>query len=50
MEKEMNNINEIKDNINCYILWSGNDGQYPYGKYGFTKEAEKVGFKKIYQH
>ena len=43
------NRNSLNDNINCYLLWSGNDGQYPYGRDGFTKHAQKVGFKKIYQ-
>jgi cyclopropane fatty-acyl-phospholipid synthase-like methyltransferase len=39
----------FRDYVNCYFLWSGNDGYYPIGKDGFTKYAEKVGFKKIYQ-
>ena len=39
----------IYDYINCYILWSGNDGYYPHGKDGFSKYAESVGLKNIYQ-
>ena len=39
----------LYDNLNCYLLWSGNDGSYPYGKDGFTKYAEKAGLIKLYQ-
>ena len=42
-------IKSIYDNINCYLLWSGNDGSYPYGKNGFSKYANSVGLKTIYQ-
>ncbi len=41
--------NKLYDNINAYFLWSGNDGKYPDGKNGFSKHAEKLGLKKIYQ-
>ena len=48
-----NNLNYHKyslyDYINCYILWSGNDGGYPDGENGFTKYAKKAGLKTIYQ-
>jgi cyclopropane fatty-acyl-phospholipid synthase-like methyltransferase len=37
------------DIINCYLLWSGNDGSYPYGKYGFSKHANNIGLKTIHQ-
>ena len=40
---------KIYDIINCYILWSGNDGSYPKGKYGFSKYANKIGLKTIHQ-
>jgi hypothetical protein len=32
-----------------YFLWAGNDGWYPKSKYGFSKYANKVGLKTIYQ-
>ena len=37
------------DRIKGYILWAGNDGSYPIGTDGFTKYAEKAGFKILYQ-
>ena len=37
------------DRMKAYVLWAGNDGGYPYGKNGFTKYAEQVGFKLMYQ-
>jgi cyclopropane fatty-acyl-phospholipid synthase-like methyltransferase len=37
------------DNMMCYLLWSGNDGCYPKGKYGFSKYANNVGLKTIHQ-
>ena len=39
----------LYDYINSYILWSGNDGNYPNGRNGFTRYAKKIGFKKIFQ-
>lgn len=42
-------LKNLYDNINCYFLWSGNDGSYPNGKNGFSKYAEKAGLKNIYQ-
>jgi len=42
-------INTFYDNLNCYLLWSGNDGSYPYGKYGFSKYANNSGLKTIHQ-
>ena len=39
----------LYDKIRCYILWSGNDGSYPKSKNGFSKYAESIGLKKIYQ-
>ena len=42
-------INTLYDNINCYLLWSANDGSYPYGKDGFSKYANKIGLKTIHQ-
>lgn len=32
-----------------YILWSGNDGIYPFGKDGFVRPAESIGLKCTYQ-
>jgi len=37
------------DWYNLYILWGGNDGKYPEGRDGYTKYAEKAGFKIIHQ-
>ena len=39
----------LYDYILSYFLWSGNDGSYPKGKYGFTKYAEKTGLKILHQ-
>jgi len=39
----------LYDYINCYILWSGNDGSYPRGSDSFAKYANKAGLKKLYQ-
>ena len=36
----------LSDYYNGYILWSGNDGYYPRGKYGFSSY---IPLKKIYQ-
>jgi cyclopropane fatty-acyl-phospholipid synthase-like methyltransferase len=35
--------------LHSYFLWAGNDGWYPMTKYGFSKYANKVGLKTIYQ-
>ena len=35
--------------LHTYFLWAGNDGYYPLFKNGFTKYANKVGLKTIYQ-
>jgi len=45
---EFNN-QQFRDWYNLYILWAGNDGYYPQGRDGYTKYAEKAGFKIIYQ-
>jgi cyclopropane fatty-acyl-phospholipid synthase-like methyltransferase len=51
----MNNNYKLKDWINfdyylhIYFLWAGNDGWYPSGNDGFSKYANKVGLKTIYQ-
>jgi cyclopropane fatty-acyl-phospholipid synthase-like methyltransferase len=37
------------DQIRCYFLWSGNDGQYPTGKDGFTRYAKKAGLEVTHQ-
>lgn len=37
------------DNVKAYILWSGNDGSYPKSRNGFSKYAEMIGLKTIYQ-
>ena len=42
-------IKTMYDIINCYLLWSGNDGSYPRGKYGFSKHANSIGLKTIHQ-
>ena len=39
----------LYDSIRGYFLWSGNDGQYPTGRDGFSKYAEKAGLKNIFQ-
>ena len=43
------NKRSLYDQLNCYILWSGNDGQYPRGRDGFTRYAQKAGLKTIHQ-
>jgi cyclopropane fatty-acyl-phospholipid synthase-like methyltransferase len=35
--------------LHVYFLWSGNDGWYPKSKFGFSKYANDVGLKTIYQ-
>jgi cyclopropane fatty-acyl-phospholipid synthase-like methyltransferase len=35
--------------IHSYFLWAGNDGWYPMTKYGFSKYANNIGLKTIYQ-
>lgn len=35
--------------LHIYFLWSGNDGWYPMSKNGFSKYANNVGLKTIYQ-
>ena len=49
MNKDFDKLYSLYDRINGYLLWSGNDGYYPTSKYSFTKQAESVGFKKLYQ-
>lgn len=39
----------FSDLVKTYLLCAGNDGCYPNGKDGFTKYAEQVGFKVVYQ-
>jgi len=39
----------FSDLFKTYILCSGNDGCYPNGSDGFTKYAQQVGFKVLYQ-
>jgi cyclopropane fatty-acyl-phospholipid synthase-like methyltransferase len=35
--------------LHIYFLWSGNDGWYPKSKFGFSKYANDIGLKTIYQ-
>jgi cyclopropane fatty-acyl-phospholipid synthase-like methyltransferase len=35
--------------LHIYALWSGNDGFYPRGKDGFSKYANSVGLRTVYQ-
>ena len=35
--------------LHAYLLWAGNDGWYPKFKNGFSKYANEVGLKTIYQ-
>lgn len=35
--------------LHSYFLWSGNDGTYPYGEDGFSKYANSIGLRTVYQ-